>query len=209
MEGFYYVLSVTSCWQCCIILLTNWNHPHHYLLPPPSPTPPENLAEIAATLRGPRGLPGVGRKGPAGEPGEMGPQGLTFQVTTLTLTYYILSAVLFFFLASLWAVYEPPGVLLYVMQALLYYDDYYFLKIFQHHYFFFCVIADITHYTRCPNPTSWLTDPCFLFLNPEQLSLLWRQLLTPSFTGALLTGQLVTIIILLFREWRHLGEVLL
>lgn len=36
----------------------------------------ENLAEIAQTLRGPRGLPGEGRRGPAGEPGVMGPQGL-------------------------------------------------------------------------------------------------------------------------------------
>lgn len=36
----------------------------------------DNLAEIAQTLRGPRGLPGQGQRGPPGEPGEMGPAGL-------------------------------------------------------------------------------------------------------------------------------------
>lgn len=34
------------------------------------------MAEIAQTLRGPRGMPGQGRRGPAGEPGDVGPQGL-------------------------------------------------------------------------------------------------------------------------------------
>lgn len=36
----------------------------------------DNLAEIAQTLRGPRGLPGQGQRGPPGEPGELGPPGL-------------------------------------------------------------------------------------------------------------------------------------
>lgn len=57
----------------------------------------ENLAEISKTLRGPRGIPGEGRRGPPGEPGDIGPQGLNCMALRELLSLSVFSFSSFWF----------------------------------------------------------------------------------------------------------------